>query len=310
MLSEETQNILARILLALAEGERNVEDARKEIANEDFYDIQTIFRVLDNNGDNFITPKDLQNYLINHGLEVNFKEVKLLILFYDQDHDFALTFGEIFKVIHPDKEFPNNPKYIRDEEINARVDEKLYNLLEKEILMARNVLSLLDEIKHKRDFNIHSAFHALKYYACITGDSINLFLKNCGMEPTAGDVRAILKRLDINKDEIVDFCEFHAFLGYPDCTFCCPCFPCPNCGIKYCEECLNDIPCYLLGCDHKGMDSKMRCTSIEHNPNIDQINSLMNSRNMNQNSFFNNKGNIFSRVKQEEEDEKNQVNSL
>ena len=310
MLSEETKNILARILLALAEGERNVEDARKEIANEDFYDIQTIFRVLDNNGDNFITPKDLQNYLINHGLEVNFKEVKLLILFYDQDHDFALTFGEIFKVIHPDKEFPNNPKYIRDDEINARVDEKLYNLLEKEILMARNVLSLLDEIKHKRDFNIHSAFHALKYYACITGDSINLFLKNCGMEPTAGDVRAILKRLDINKDEIVDFCEFHAFLGYPDCTFCCPCFPCPNCGIKYCEECLNDIPCYLLGCDHKGMDSKMRCTSIEHNPNIDQINSLMNSRNANQNSFYNNKGNIFSRVKQEEEDEKNQNNDL
>ena len=112
MLSEETQNILARILLALAEGERNVEDARKEIANEDFYDIQTIFRVLDNNGDNFITPKDLQNYLINHGLEVNFKEVKLLILFYDQDHDFALKFGEIFKVIYPDKEFPNNHKYI------------------------------------------------------------------------------------------------------------------------------------------------------------------------------------------------------
>ena len=306
MLSEDTQNILARILFALAEGERNVEDARKEIANEDNYDIQTIFKVLDNNGDNFITPKDLQNYLLNHGLEVNFKEVKLLILFYDQDHDFALTFGEIFKIIHPDKEFPNNPKYIRDEEINVRVDGKLYNLLEKEILMARNVLSLLDEIKHKRDFNIHSAFHALKYYACITGDSINLFLKKCGMEPTAGDVRAILKRLDINKDEIVDFCEFHAFLGYPDCTFCCPCFPCPNCGIKYCEECLIDIPCYLLGCDHKGMDSKMRCTSIEHNPNLEQMNSFIGSRNMNQNSFYKTKSNMSSRIQQEEENEKNQ----
>ena len=302
MLSEDTQNILARILLALAEGERNVEDARKEIAIEDNYDIQTIFKVLDNNGDNFITPKDIQNYLINHGLEVNFKEVKLLILFYDQDHDFALTFGEIFKIIHPGKEFPNNPKYIRDGELNVRVDEKLYNLLEKEILLARNVLSLLDEIKHKRDFNIHSAFHALKYYACITGDSINLFLKNCGMEPTTGDVRAIIRRLDINKDEIVDFCEFHAFLGYPDCSFCCPCFPCPNCGIKYCEDCLNDIPCYLLGCDHKGMDSKMRCTSIEHNPNIDHMNSFMNSRGLNGSQNFN----MSSRVKQEEENEKNQ----
>ena len=304
MLSEDTQNILARILLALAEGERNVENARKEIANEDDYDIQIIFKVLDGNGDNFITPKDLQNYLINHGLEVNFKEVKLLILFYDQDHDFALTFGEIFKIIHPDKEFPNNPKYNKDRELNHRVDKKLYNLLEKEIIMARIILSLFDEIKNKRDFNIHSAFHLLKYYACITGDSINLFLRNCGMEPTAGDVRAILKRLDINKDEIVDFCEFHAFLGYPDCSFCCPCFPCPNCGIKYCEECLNDIPCYLLGCDHKGMDSKMRCTSIEHNPNLDQINSFMGSKGHDQNSF--NKMNMSSRVKSEEENEKNQ----
>ena len=312
MLSEDTQNILARILLALAEGERKVEEARKEIAIENNYDIQTIFKVLDNNGDNYITPNDLQNYLYNHGLEVNSKEVKLLILFYDQDHDFALTFGEIFKIIHPGKEFPNLPEYIRNQEINPRVDTKLYNLLEQEILIARNVLALLDEIKSKRDFNIHSAFHALKYYACITGDSVNLFLKNCGMEPTAGDIRAIIKRLDINKDEIVDFCEFHAFLGYPDCSFCCPCFPCPNCGIKYCEECLNDIPCYLLGCDHKGMNSKMRCTSIEHNPHIDKFNSFISSRNINSNpskSNLNNslnKSKLFPKNNNEEENEKNQ----
>ena len=100
MLSEDTQNLLGRILLALAEGERNVEEARKEISDEDSYDIQAIFKVLDGNGDNYITAKDIQKYLIAHGLEVNFIEIKLLILFYDQDHDFALTYGEIFKIIH------------------------------------------------------------------------------------------------------------------------------------------------------------------------------------------------------------------
>ena len=66
MLSPDTQNLLARILLALAEGERNIEDARKEISNEDSYDIQAIFKVLDNNGDNFITPKDIQKFLNAH----------------------------------------------------------------------------------------------------------------------------------------------------------------------------------------------------------------------------------------------------
>ncbi len=156
MLSEETQNLLARILLALAEGERGVEEARKEICTEDNYDIQAIFRTLDNNGDNHITPKDIQNYLASHGLEVNLIEVKFFLLFYDQDHDLTLTYGEIFKIIHPGREFPRLPKYRRDEELNVRVDRKLYNLLEKEIIMARIVLALLDDIKHKGDFDIHN----------------------------------------------------------------------------------------------------------------------------------------------------------
>ena len=309
MLSSDTQNLLARILLALAEGERKVEDARKEICKEDSYDIQAIFKVLDNNGDNYITPKDIQKYLNSHGLEVNFKEVKLLILFYDQDHDYTLTYGEIFKMIHPGKEIPKIPKYKNDEELNVKVDRKLYDLLEKEILMARALLALFDEIKHKRDFNIHSAFHALKYYACITGDSINVFLKNCGMRPTAGDIRAIVKRLDINKDEIIDFCEFHAFLGYPDCTFCCPCFPCQNCGAQYCGDCLQDIPCYLLGCDHKGADSKMKCTSVEHNPGMAPggISSLIGSQNFSKLSKSMYKTRLVSR-EQNDEDEKNNNN--
>ena len=266
MLSEDSKNLLCRILIAVAEGERKVEDARKELSNQDFYALPLIFKTLDNNGDNRITPKDIQTYLLNHGLDVNFKEIKMFLLFYDQDHDYVLSYGEIFKMIHPGKEFLKNPKYVQEEELPVKVDRKLFNFLEQEILLARTIISLLEEIKHKKDFNIHSAFHCLKYYACITGDSMNLFLKSCGYQLTAGDINAIVKRLDINRDEIIDFCEFHAFLVFPDCKFCCPCFPCGNCGVKYCENCLQDIPCYLLGCDHYKSDSKLKCTSFEHNP--------------------------------------------
>ena len=266
MLSEDTQNLLCRILISLAEGERKIEDARKELSNQDFYALPLIFKTLDHNGDNRITPKDIQTYLLNHGLDVNFKEIKMFLLFYDQDHDYVLTYGEIFKMIHPGKELLKNPKYINDEELPVKVDRKLFNLLEQEILLSRTLISLLEEIKHKKDFNIHSAFHCLKYYACITGDSINLFLKKGGYQLSAGDINAIVRRLDINRDEIIDFCEFHAFMGFPDCKFCCPCFPCANCGVKYCKNCLQDIPCYLLGCDHYKSDSKLKCISFEHNP--------------------------------------------
>jgi len=277
MLSEDCRTLLARILLALAEYERKIEDCRKELAAEDEYDAQAIFRTLDNNGDNRISSKDIQKYLASHGLDVNLKEAKFFLFFYDQDHDLSLTYGEIFKMIHPSKEMPKIPKYRRDIELNVKVDRKLYNLIETEISMARIILALFDDIKHKPDFNIHSAFHDLKYYACITGDSINVFLEQCQMNPTAGDIRAIVKRLDINKDNIIDFCEFHAFLGFPECDYCCPCFPCPNCGVKYCKNCLQNIPCYLLGCDHKGMDSKMRCTSPEHTPGGGASGSIFDS---------------------------------
>ena len=266
MLSEDTQNLLCRILISLAEGEHKVEDARKELSNQDFYALPLIFKTLDNNDDQRITPKDVQTYLLNHGLDVNFKEIKMFLFFYDQDHDYVLTYGEIFKMIHPGKEFLKNPKYTNEEELPVKVDRKLFNLLEQEILLARTLISLLEEIKHKKDFNIHSAFHCLKYYACITGDSINLFLNKCGYKLSTGDINAIVKRLDINRDEIIDFCEFHAFMGFPDCKFCCPCFPCGNCGVKYCDNCLQDIPCYILGCDHYNSDSKLKCTSFEHNP--------------------------------------------
>jgi Ca2+-binding EF-hand superfamily protein len=266
MLSEDTQNLLCRNLISLAEGEHKVEDARKELSNQDFYALPLIFKTLDNNGDQRITPKDVQSYLLNHDLYANFKEIKMFLLFYDQDHDYVLTYGEIFKMIHPGKEFIKNPKLTNEEELPVKVDRKLFNLLEQEILLARTLISLLEEIKHKKDFNIHSAFHCLKYYACITGDSINLFLKKCGYKLSTGDINAIVKRLDINRDEIIDFCEFHAFMGFPDCKFCCPCFPCGNCGVKYCDNCLQDIPCYILGCDHYKCDSKLKCTSFEHNP--------------------------------------------
>ena len=61
------------------------------------------------------------------------------------------------------------------------------------------------------------------------------------------DIKLILKRLDLNKDGIIDLCEFHALLGFPDCIYCCPCLSCNSCGKCLCESCYNNIPCYSHG---------------------------------------------------------------
>ena len=103
------------------------------------------------------------------------------------------------------------------------------------------------------------------------------------------------------------FCEFHSFLGFPDCTFYCPYFHCGNCGVKYCENYLKDILCYLLGCDHKGMDSKIKCTSIEHNSSLGLMTSLYDSVNKTYPSSLN-KSKFISKRGNNEEDEKNDYN--
>ena len=80
-----------------------------------------------------------------------------------------------------------------------------------------------------------------------------------------------MKRLDINKDGIIDLCELHAFFGFPNCTFCCSCTPCSKCGICCCHECLPDIPCYLHKCVHHQSHSPLETKTICKSPLRDKI---------------------------------------
>ena len=59
------------------------------------------------------------------------------------------------------------------------------------------------------------------------------------------DINLIFNRLDLNKDNIIDLCEFHIFFGYPNCGYSCPFQKCENCGIQCCRSCRIDGPCYV-----------------------------------------------------------------
>ena len=59
-----------------------------------------------------------------------------------------------------------------------------------------------------------------------------------------------MKRLDFNGDGKIDLCEFHAFLGFPNCHYCCPIEQCHSCGILCCDLCICDVPCFAHNCVH------------------------------------------------------------
>ena len=128
-------------------------------------------------------------------------------------------------------------------ELPYNIEYSLGTLLEKEIELSRKLIPLLEELRNRNDFNIHNIFHLIKGYSSITPQNLRDFLLKNKANFIQDDVKAIMKRLDINHDGRIDLCEFHSFFGFPSCVNCCSINPCSKCGCCCCKECYCD-PCY------------------------------------------------------------------
>jgi len=111
----------------------------------------------------------------------------------------------------------NNNKIndVRPNKLSFNIDYSLTKLLEKEILLERNILILLDNLRLRYDFDIHCLFHIFTDCHCIDLISIQNFLDRVNANFLNSDIYFIMKRLDLNKDGIIDMCDFSNFFGFP-----------------------------------------------------------------------------------------------
>ena len=258
----ETEQKLINIFLSLSDGERTIEISRQVLSDIFDFDCLKIFQALDSQEKNYIDASDLVNYFNSKEISISDVEAQLIILFYDQNFDGVLSFEEFNYLIQSEN---SHKKFYRDKnitELSFNIDYSLSKLLLKELQLSRNILELLKKIQSSQDFNIHSLYHLVKSCNGITAESIKNFLdknKICYLE---SDIENILKRIDLNKDGKIDFCEFHAFLGFPNCCYCCPCIACNFCGACYCEHCFCNDTCHCHGCVHRSCNSPLRkCNS-------------------------------------------------
>ena len=176
MVSIETEARIAKILLILAEGERNIEISRQVLSDNNDYDAYQIFKYLDFEGKNIIDACNIIEFLRTKGIYVNLIEINLIILFYDQDCDGSLSFLEFLNLIQSEKSKPI-PKVLNSNNISYNIEYSLIKLLQKEIELSKNLLIALNELKTRYDFNIHNIFHSLKSNCFIDEESIKRFLK-------------------------------------------------------------------------------------------------------------------------------------
>ena len=317
MLSKETESKVVNILKIIASGEISIEVTRNILSDNLDFDPYQIFSNLAQKGNEFITPTDIVNYFQTKNIFISYTEAKLLILFYDQNYDGVLTFTEFLPLVQSKNIKKKNTINSPIKKINQDIDFYLIKLFQKELDLVKEIIKNLYDLRIKKDFNCHSIYHAIKNVNKITEDSIGDFFDKNHSSFINDELIAIMKRLDINKDGIIDLCELHAFFGFSNCSFCCSCTPCPSCGISCCNECLSDIPCYLHKCIHhqchSPLETKTICNSPLKNRNFSPENSISTSfRNINNNININNlrtkKNYEFNNYKKNDvelEDEKN-----
>ena len=246
MLSRNIQEKICEIFMTLAELERNVEITRQVLTENKEYNSFQIFCYLDTNKKNKINILDIANFLRDKNIFSTETEIKFVILFYDNNLDTNLTFEEFINLIEsklsPKKDFKENK-----EPINFALEYSLTKLLEKEIIYARKILSLFEDIKGFNEFNIHNIFHLIKDEKnnSITPQDLIKFLNKNYVSFIDNDIELIFNRLDKAKNNIIDLCEFHLFFGFPNCEYNCPFLKCDFCGLIPCDNCKLNEPCYL-----------------------------------------------------------------
>jgi len=246
MLSIQTEARIVKLLLEIAKGENAIESARRMMTNNYDFDAYQIFNFLDIEKKNRLDSLDIVNYMTYKNFKMTDLEAQLIIIFYDQNYDGVLTFDEFANLVKSQNSLKSKPttNFFTDK-ISKEIDESLFNILEKEVKFVRNCISLLKELKARKDFNAHSIYHLLRGYNCINEESIRDFLSKKDVIFSDEDLASIKRRMDINKDGKIDLCELHAFLGYPECSICCPGTPCPTCDVKDCNFCFKDTVCYF-----------------------------------------------------------------
>lgn len=231
MLSSETENRLAKMLLILADGEASAEITRQVLNNQLGFDPYSLFRNLDTELKGWIDSINIIDFLGRFSIYCNSFDAQQIIFQYDADLSGTLSYSEFINMIISEK---NN--VLRNSTLSSTfrsivvvpydVEFSFARLLEKELDYVKCLNAAIRELNLRYDFNVLEAFKALDVYNIdnLNADSIRKFLIRNYISPSESDVLNIVKRLDIDRDYRVTYIEFKGLIS------------CYSCGVSTCTH--------------------------------------------------------------------------
>ena len=217
MLSAETEFLICKILWEINEGEINVENERKKLNEINNFEPFLIFKFFDVENNNFINNSNIIEFLQTKSIFIDENICNKIINFYDTENKKNLNYSEFLNLILNDENvLLNKINNFPTKKFNLSFDIEYYlcKLLEKEILLVKNLEKLLFKLKERKDFSTFDLFLILKEENnFVSMNKIKEIFFKFNINFNNEDIKRIYKRIDINKDGIVSFEDLQKIFG-------------------------------------------------------------------------------------------------
>lgn len=210
---EESNIILCELLMKFMHGERDIEYSRKSISDLYTFNPLSLFNALAKVYRTSITPRDLKEFLQENGTEVSDEDVYLVVRQYSADQNGRLSYDDFLHLVLPstndlisklaqNRLFPETP----DEKVNFYFQ----SLLSSEVKLQCELEALKSALFKSSNFSLWKSFEHLNKSGsgAINEIEVKEFLRTYSKFITSDDYDALMRRIDLEDDLVINYNEF------------------------------------------------------------------------------------------------------
>ena len=192
-----------------------IETVREKLCLNEKFNPNELFNYLDFQKNEFLTSKNIINFLNETKTKYSEQYVRVIIHNYDKDGDFTLNIKEFLNMVLPTKKryikekIIKNEKNKNNEKISLEIKNIFNELIKEELNLAESSFYAIKNLYGSKKFTTYEAFiDIVKNESYITRKNLNIFLRENEYELNDDDIYLIMFRIDNDNDNKISYIEF------------------------------------------------------------------------------------------------------